>query len=93
MALLYAFDLLELNGDDLRQEPIEVRKATLASVLRKSRHGIRLNEHLETRKGSSFSSTPARCGLRYRLKAAVSAVLCATGRPQKPGRGVVSPTQ
>jgi hypothetical protein len=52
-----------------------------------------LNEHLETRKGSSFSSTPARCGLRYRLKAAVSAVLCATGRPQKPGRGVVSPTQ
>jgi hypothetical protein len=35
MALLYAFDLLELNGDDLRQEPIEVRKATLASVLRK----------------------------------------------------------
>ena len=27
---LYAFDLLELNGTDLRREPIEVRKATLA---------------------------------------------------------------
>ena len=38
-AFLYAFDLLELNGDDLRREPIEVRKATLASILRKSRHG------------------------------------------------------
>ena len=29
-----------------RREPIEVRKATLASILRKSRHGVRLNEHL-----------------------------------------------
>ena len=34
-AFLYAFDLLELNGTDLRREPIEVRKATLASILRK----------------------------------------------------------
>jgi ATP-dependent DNA ligase len=32
---LYAFDLLELNGKDLRRDPIEVRKATLASILRK----------------------------------------------------------
>jgi hypothetical protein len=32
--LLYAFDLLELNGADLRREPIEVRQATLASILR-----------------------------------------------------------
>ena len=31
---LYAFDLLELDGTDLRREPIETRKATLASVLR-----------------------------------------------------------
>ena len=45
-AFLYAFDLLELDGDDLRREPIEVRKATLASILRKCRHGVRLNEHL-----------------------------------------------
>ena len=44
-AFLYAFDLLELNGTDLCREPIEVRKATLASILRKSRHGVRLNEH------------------------------------------------
>jgi bifunctional non-homologous end joining protein LigD len=45
-AFLYAFDLLELNGADLRREPIEVRKATLASILRKPRHGVRLNENL-----------------------------------------------
>jgi ATP-dependent DNA ligase len=29
---LYAFDLVELNGDDLRRDPLEVRKATLARV-------------------------------------------------------------
>ena len=46
-AFLFAFDLLELDGTDLRREPIEVRKATLASILRKSRHGVRLNEHLQ----------------------------------------------
>ena len=46
-AFLYAFDLLELNGTDLRREPIEVRKATLTSILRKSRAGVRLNEHME----------------------------------------------
>jgi len=34
-ALLYAFDLLELDGADLRSEPIEVRKATLATLLDK----------------------------------------------------------
>jgi ATP-dependent DNA ligase len=43
---LYAFDLLELDGADLRREPLEVRKATLASLLRGSRPGVRLNEHL-----------------------------------------------
>src|SRR6478735_374504 len=51
-AFLYAFDLLELNGTDLRREPIEVRKATLASILRKSRPGVRLNEHLAHPEGA-----------------------------------------
>jgi ATP-dependent DNA ligase len=30
---LYAFDLIELNGNDLRRGPLQVRKTTLASVL------------------------------------------------------------
>jgi bifunctional non-homologous end joining protein LigD len=51
-AFLYAFDLLELNGTDLRRGPIEVRKATLASILRKSRPGVRLNEYLEHPEGA-----------------------------------------
>jgi bifunctional non-homologous end joining protein LigD len=43
---MYAFDLIELNGDDLRRDPLEVRKATLASVVTKAGAGIRFNEHL-----------------------------------------------
>ena len=42
----FAFDLLELDGLDMRREPIETRKATLASILRKSLPGVRLNEHM-----------------------------------------------
>jgi bifunctional non-homologous end joining protein LigD len=44
---LCAFDLIELNGDDLRHDPLEVRKATLASILAKASSGIRFNEHIE----------------------------------------------
>ena len=44
---LYAFDLLELDGQDLRREPIETRKATLASLLRSCGPGLRLVEHLD----------------------------------------------
>jgi bifunctional non-homologous end joining protein LigD len=44
---LYAFDLIELNGDDLRREPLQVRKATLASVVARASPGLRFNEHLE----------------------------------------------
>src|SRR5262245_16434571 len=43
--ILYAFDLIELNGDDLRRDPLEVRKATLASIVAKAGPGIRFNEH------------------------------------------------
>src|SRR5215468_5543868 len=43
---LYAFDLLELNGQDLRREPIEIRKRQLATLLRAARVGIQLNEHV-----------------------------------------------
>ena len=40
-----AFDLLELNGRDLRREPIEERKRLLAKLLRGSHLSIVLNEH------------------------------------------------
>ncbi len=44
---LYAFDLIELNGDDLRPDALEGRKATLEMILAKSGPGIRFNEHME----------------------------------------------
>jgi bifunctional non-homologous end joining protein LigD len=44
---MWAFDLLELDGQDMRSEPLEVRKATLASVLRSCRTGLQFNQHLE----------------------------------------------
>jgi ATP-dependent DNA ligase len=49
---LYAFDL---NDTDLRREPLETRKATLASLLRRSLPGLRLNEQLG-RLGSRYRS-------------------------------------
>jgi len=47
--LLYAFDLLELNGRDMRREPLEVRKAALAGILwrMKAWAVIQLNEHCD----------------------------------------------
>jgi bifunctional non-homologous end joining protein LigD len=62
-AFLFAFDLLELDGTDLRREPIEVRKATLASILRQSRPGVRLNEHLEHPEGAVVFQHACKMGL------------------------------
>src|SRR5436190_2757474 len=42
-----AFDLLELDGQDLRREPIEKRKGLPAKLLRGSHLSIVLNEHFE----------------------------------------------
>ena len=44
---LCAFDLLELDGEDLRREPIEVRKAALKGLLRRAHPGITFNRHFE----------------------------------------------
>lgn len=44
---LCAFDLLELNGENLRKEPLEKRKAKLAKLLAKADNCVRYNDHLE----------------------------------------------
>jgi bifunctional non-homologous end joining protein LigD len=44
---LYAFDIIELNGDDLRRNPLEGRKAKLELMLAKVDSGIRFNEHMD----------------------------------------------
>jgi bifunctional non-homologous end joining protein LigD len=45
-AILYAFDLIEHDGEDLRGLPFLDRKAALARLLRGTEAGIRLNEHI-----------------------------------------------
>ena len=60
---LYAFDLIELEGVDLRRDPIETRKATLASVLRKVGPGVQLNEHLQHEDGDLVFRHACKMGL------------------------------
>jgi bifunctional non-homologous end joining protein LigD len=44
--VLFAFDLLELDGDDWRWRPLEERKTRLARLLSKVGDGLYLSEHL-----------------------------------------------
>jgi bifunctional non-homologous end joining protein LigD len=46
-AILYAFDLLEFNGGDLRPLPLSMRKEKLARLLARKPAGIVLNEHVD----------------------------------------------
>ena len=62
-AFLYAFDLLELDGVDLRCEPWETRRTTLAGLLRKTVHGIQLSEHIESTDGLTIFGHACRMGL------------------------------
>jgi bifunctional non-homologous end joining protein LigD len=62
-AFLYAFDLLEINGTDLRRDAWEVRRATLASVLRRARDGIRLSEQIASADGDAVFRHACKLGL------------------------------
>jgi bifunctional non-homologous end joining protein LigD len=59
---LYAFDLIELDGKDLRREPTENRKAALAKLLRSGKPGIRLVEHLEFDDGAMIFQHACKLG-------------------------------
>jgi bifunctional non-homologous end joining protein LigD len=77
---LCAFDLLELDGVDLRQEPIEVRKRTLSRLLRRKHAGISFNRHFG-RGGGDCLPERLRARLRgHRLKAA--GLTLSTGTPR-----------
>ena len=59
-AVLHAFDLLEVNGEDIRPEPIEDRKRRLAGLLRLPRDGIALNEQFKG-DGTTVRVPTSRC--------------------------------
>ena len=45
-AVLFAFDLIEHDGADLRDLPLIERKRRLARLIGRAKHAIRFNEHL-----------------------------------------------
>jgi hypothetical protein len=60
---LRAFDLIELDADDLRRDPLVVRKATVASVLARAAPGLRFNEHLDEEDGPLVFAHACKLGL------------------------------
>jgi bifunctional non-homologous end joining protein LigD len=59
--ILYGFDLLELNGEDYRQHPLEKRKAKLEKILAWTQE-IRFSDHFEG-DGEIIFSHACRMGL------------------------------
>jgi bifunctional non-homologous end joining protein LigD len=60
---LYAFDLIELDGEDMRRDALAVRKATLESLLRRAAAGLRFNEHLDHADGPLVFAHACKLGL------------------------------
>jgi bifunctional non-homologous end joining protein LigD len=62
-AFLYAFDVLELDGQDLRARPWYERRATLEGLLRQAEGAIRLSEHLDGADGATVFRHACAMGL------------------------------
>jgi bifunctional non-homologous end joining protein LigD len=76
--VLCAFDLLGLDGQDLRKTPIEERKRALAKLLRRSPAGVTFNEHYD-----GDGATLFRHACRFGCEGIVSKRL---GSPYRSGR-------
>ncbi len=59
-AIACAFDLLKLDGDDMRRLPLSDRKIALRKLLKRSRGGIQYAKHLQMEGEEAFE---AACGL------------------------------
>jgi bifunctional non-homologous end joining protein LigD len=77
-AFLYAFDLLELDGRDLRNEPWARRRAMLAQLLIDADAGIRLCEHIEDAEGAVVFRAACYGARRDRRQAARQSLLLGT---------------
>lgn len=79
-AVLYGFDLLYLDGFDLRELPLEDRKARLAALLPAGNTGfLRLGEHIEE-DGEAMVRSACRLGLE-------GVISKRRDRPYRSGRG------
>ncbi len=80
-AVLYAFDLLYLDGEDLRALPLAERKARLATLVRPEGPGaLRLSEHLEGG-GAAMVRNACRLGLE-------GVISKRADKPYRSGRGL-----
>jgi bifunctional non-homologous end joining protein LigD len=74
-----AFDLLELNGADMRHKPLEVRKRALAAMLRMAGAGIQFNDHCD--------DLPAEVVFRHACKLGFEGIVSKRlGSPYRSGR-------
>jgi bifunctional non-homologous end joining protein LigD len=55
-AIACAFDLLQLDGEDLRRQPLSQRKAALLKLLNRSRGGIQYVWHVDADGAESFNA-------------------------------------
>jgi ATP-dependent DNA ligase len=62
VAFLWAFDLLELDGEDLRARPLFERKGALDRLLRRAKIGIQFNVHF--RDGAKAFAHACQFGLK-----------------------------
>ena len=54
---------IDLDGEDLRRDPLAVRKARLASVLARAAPGLRFTEHLDEEDGPLVFAHACKLGL------------------------------
>jgi ATP-dependent DNA ligase len=77
---LYAFDLIELNGDDLRRDPLERRKATLEIILAEA--GLACNSTSTwTTTARSYFGTPASLALKVLSQSGKTRPIVLAARP------------
>jgi ATP dependent DNA ligase domain len=86
-AILQAFDLLELNGEDLRPVMRGKRKARLARLVARAPPGIEFNAHNTDEDGATVFRHA--CGMG--LEGIVSKRLSAPYRSDRDGRGDQAP--
>jgi bifunctional non-homologous end joining protein LigD len=60
---MWAFDLIELDGVDMRREPLIQRKALLERALARAQPGLCFNEHLDEEDGPLVFQHACKLGL------------------------------
>ena len=73
-AMMYAFDLLELDGEDLRPQPLVDRKKCLARLLSGRRLGIVLSDHTDEDGAAALRPRVPHGPRRHRVEAAERAL-------------------